>query len=188
MKRRPVGILDACVLIPMPLADTLLRLAEPPAVFQARWSDDILREVTRTLEVRFGKPAGKALYRESAMRWAFAEALVHDYGALIADMQCHVKDRHVLAAAVACGADFLVTFNLKDFPAHCTAGMPVAVIGPSAFLKMLWRLDGETVAARLAEQAAAIGVSMEVLLDRLEKLVPGFVAIVRAAADGKGTS
>jgi hypothetical protein len=32
MKHRPVALLDACVLVPMPLADTLLRLAEPPAV------------------------------------------------------------------------------------------------------------------------------------------------------------
>ena len=39
MKHRPVALLDACVLVPMPLADTPLRLAEPPAVFEPRWSE-----------------------------------------------------------------------------------------------------------------------------------------------------
>jgi hypothetical protein len=30
VKSRPVAVLDACVLVPMPLADTLLRLADRP--------------------------------------------------------------------------------------------------------------------------------------------------------------
>lgn len=55
MKHRPVALLDACVLVPMPLADTLLRLAEPPAIFDTRWSEDILGEMSRTLVRRFAK-------------------------------------------------------------------------------------------------------------------------------------
>jgi hypothetical protein len=47
----------------MPLADTLLRLAEPTALYQARWTSQILGEVTRTLVTRFGKTPEKALYR-----------------------------------------------------------------------------------------------------------------------------
>ncbi len=60
MKRRPVAVLDACVLIPMPVADTLLRLAEPPALYEPRWTNEILAEVTRTLVGRFGKTREKA--------------------------------------------------------------------------------------------------------------------------------
>jgi hypothetical protein len=63
MKHRPVALLDACVLVPMPLADTLLRLAEPPAVFDARWSEDILVEMSRTLVRRFAKTPENARYR-----------------------------------------------------------------------------------------------------------------------------
>ena len=38
-------VLDACVLIPMPLADTLLRLAAGPRLFLPKWSDQIMVEV-----------------------------------------------------------------------------------------------------------------------------------------------
>ena len=42
-------MLDACVLLPMPLSDTLLRMAETPRLYVPKWSDDILQEVTRNL-------------------------------------------------------------------------------------------------------------------------------------------
>src|ERR1700691_147426 len=62
----------------MPVADTLLRLAEPPALYHARWTDQILSEVTRTLVGRFGKTPEKARYREVAMREFFPDAIVDD--------------------------------------------------------------------------------------------------------------
>ena len=42
-------LLDACVLIPMPLADTLLRMAETPRLYLPKWSQPIMDEVTRNL-------------------------------------------------------------------------------------------------------------------------------------------
>jgi hypothetical protein len=42
-------VLDACVLIPMPLADTLLRMAEAPRRYLPGWSQAIMDEVTRNL-------------------------------------------------------------------------------------------------------------------------------------------
>jgi hypothetical protein len=50
---RPV-VLDACVLVPMPLADTLFRLAAGPRLFLPKWSDQIMVEATRTLQETFG--------------------------------------------------------------------------------------------------------------------------------------
>jgi len=41
-------ILDACVLVPAALRDTLLRLALKQ-LFLPRWSDEIIQEVVRTL-------------------------------------------------------------------------------------------------------------------------------------------
>ncbi len=54
-----IVVLDTCVLAPMPLCDTLLRLAEEPALYIPRWSDDILRELRSTL-VRMGYSAAQA--------------------------------------------------------------------------------------------------------------------------------
>jgi hypothetical protein len=41
---------DACVLVPICLCDTLLRLAEDPAMYRPLWSSEILREVGDALE------------------------------------------------------------------------------------------------------------------------------------------
>jgi hypothetical protein len=172
-------VLDACVLVPMPVADTLLRLAEPPGLYEPRWTDEILAEVTRTPIGRFGKAPGKALYRETSMRRFFPDAMVENYQRLVPEMTNHPKDRHVLAAAVASDADYLVTFNLKDFVTPAAAAPKTAVIGPSAFLKQLTIFDRAAVDRRLLEQAAAIDIGLNDLLDRLEGSVPGFISFLR---------
>ena len=59
------AVLDACVLIPMPLADTLLRLAERPRLYSPQWTDMIMREVSRNLVLRFNKTAIQVANRES---------------------------------------------------------------------------------------------------------------------------
>jgi hypothetical protein len=45
-------VLDACVLANFSLCDTLLRLAEPPRLFEPKWTEEIIRETTRTLDRR----------------------------------------------------------------------------------------------------------------------------------------
>lgn len=163
----------------MPVADTLLRLAEPPALYETRWTDQILAEVTRTLILRFGKTPEKARYREAALREFFRDSMVDNYEPLIAEMKNHPKDRHVLAAAVACHADYVVTFNLKDFAVPPASYHNVAAIGPSKFLQQLAVLHGTVVEQRLLEQATAIGIPVSGLLDRLAASVPGFVSLIR---------
>ena|SRR5579872_2440961 len=69
-------VLDACVLAPMPLCDTLLRCAEEPALFRLLWSDTILEEVHRTLNQKFGYSREQCDYRIRKMREAFPEACV----------------------------------------------------------------------------------------------------------------
>jgi hypothetical protein len=131
--------------------------------------------MSRTLVRRFAKTPANARYREAAMRKFFPHALVYGYQPLNSQMGNHPKDRHVLAAALTCKADYLVTFNLRDFPA--TAGDLTTVVGPSAFLKTLWKLDRSAIEARLREQADAIIFSVEELLDRVEQSVPAFVEV-----------
>jgi hypothetical protein len=168
-------VLDACVLIPMPLADTLLRLAGGPRLFLPKWTDQIMAEVSRNLQGNFGVTAEQAAYRESEIRRHFGEAWVEGYEDLIPSMTNHEKDRHVLAAAVRCGAETIVTYNLKDFPRSALAPYSITAQGPSTFLKNLYELDSDAVLHTLDQQAAAIDKSYDYLLDRLRVNVPGFV-------------
>jgi hypothetical protein len=47
-------LLDACVLIPMPMADSLLRMAEEPRLYVPKWPQLIMDEVTRNLIEKWG--------------------------------------------------------------------------------------------------------------------------------------
>jgi len=50
------------------------------------------------------------------MQTAFPEAMVVGYEDLIGAMKNDPEDRHVLAAAVRCGAHAIVSDNKKHFP------------------------------------------------------------------------
>ncbi|PYV78038.1 MAG: PIN domain-containing protein [Acidobacteria bacterium] len=168
-------VLDACVLIPMPLADTLLRLAGGPRLYLPKWTDQIMAEVSRNLQETFGVTAQQAAYRESEIRKYFGEAWVEGYEDLIPSMTNHEKDRHVLAAAVRCGAVTIVTYNLEDFPRVALAPYSITAQGPTTFLKNLYELDRDAVVGALKQQSAAIDKSLDYLLDRLRVNVPAFV-------------
>ena len=59
---RYTAVLDACVLANFTLCDTLLRLAEPPLLFEPKWSGEILGETVRTLEDKLGWPTHLTAY------------------------------------------------------------------------------------------------------------------------------
>ena len=61
-------VLDACVLIPMPLADTLLRMAEAPRLYLPKWSRTIMGEVTQNLIGKWRMAPEKAHRREEELR------------------------------------------------------------------------------------------------------------------------
>ncbi len=159
----------------MPLADTLLRLAGDPRLYLPKWTVQIMAEVSRNLQENFGVTEEQAAYRESEIRKHFGEAWVEGYEDLIPSMTNHEKDRHVLAAAVRCGAETIVTYNLRDFPRPALAAYSITAQGPSTFLKNLYELDPDAVLRTLEEQAAAIDKSFDYLLDRLRVNVPGFI-------------
>jgi predicted nucleic acid-binding protein len=157
---RPV-VLDACVLVGAGLRDTLLRLAEVPALYAPRWSDDILGEVERTLQRRFGKTIEQTRHLTHQLRESFPEACVREYSDLIPNLINHEKDRHVLAAAVRCGAQGIVTFNTRHFPAEAVCRFDIQVIHPDKFLVEQLCQDETLVVARFSEQARNIGRTVE---------------------------
>jgi hypothetical protein len=65
MTGTPLVVLDACALANFSLCDTILRLAEPPRLFEPNWSEEIIRETTRTLELKLGWPKSLIAHFES---------------------------------------------------------------------------------------------------------------------------
>jgi hypothetical protein len=132
-----VAVLDANVLYPMPLCDTLLSVAEDflyPALYLPRWSGDILEETRRNLVADGRCTPAQALRRIQLMSEAFPEASVTDYEALNPSLSNHEGDRHVLAAAIRGGAQYIVTRNIRHFPAGSTEPYGIRAVTPDTFL------------------------------------------------------
>jgi hypothetical protein len=96
--------------------DTLLRIAEPPRLYLPCWFEDMMVEATRTPESKPGVTKEQTAHLVCELRKHFEDAWVDGFELFIPDMANHPKDRQVLAAAVRCGVQAIVTLNLKDFP------------------------------------------------------------------------
>lgn len=126
-------VLDACVLLPMPICDLLLRIADAKE-YRPLWSRTILEEAERNLHTTFNRTAEQAARRVNNMRHHFPDAQVTGYESLIDMMGNDPKDRHVLAAAVRANADLVVTYNLKDFPEEALSPYDISAVHPDVFL------------------------------------------------------
>lgn len=168
-----VAVLDTCVLAPMPLCDTLLRLAEEPALYVPKWSEDILRELRATL-AKMSYTLAQAERRIAAMEAAFEDARVTGYEDLTGSMTNEPKDRHVLAAAVRCGAHAIVTENAKHFSPESRAPYDVDLLTPDDFLIRQFHLNQELLLEKLQDQAAARQIPLAALLTVLGKRASKF--------------
>ncbi|MBI3279415.1 MAG: PIN domain-containing protein [Acidobacteria bacterium] len=163
----PLVVLDACVLAAFSLCDTLLRLAEPPRLYGPKWSEEIIRETTRTLESKLGWPSSLAAYLQAELRAHFGEAWISGYEALIPRMTNEEKDRHVLAAAAHGKAPFIVTFNLRHFGREHLEPWGIRALHPQSFLIEIFRQEQSLVMTKLEQQAADRWRTLRELLDIL---------------------
>lgn len=173
-----IVVLDANVLFPFTLRDTLLRAAALH-FYQVRWSAQILEEMTRNLVSTGTMPYDKAVRLRAIMEREFPEAEVTGYESLIASMPNHEKDRHVVAAAVKSGAQVVTTANLKDF-SELPAGIEAQ--SPDEFLGNLFDLDPDRFVEMLRDQAGDLvnpPITFNKLLDRLAKVAPDTIVAVR---------
>lgn len=177
------AVLDANVLFPFSLRDTLLRLAEAE-LYLPLWSPRILDEMRRNLVGNGMMDEAAAGRLHDIIAAAFEEASVD--GAAIERLEPamtnHTKDRHVLAAAVAGNAEAIVTSNLKDFPAEACEPHSIEAVHPDDFLLILLAKAPGAVRRCVAEQAADLDrppISHGKLLDMLAKSVPKFAAALR---------
>ena len=114
------------------------------------------------------------------MRDHFQEALVTGYEGLIPAMNCHTDDRHVLAAAVRCEADAIVTNNTKDFPTASLEPYGIERLTVDEFLLHQFSLDKALVREKVADLAEVREWDQAMLLQRLSLMAPDFVKLIRA--------
>lgn len=173
-------LLDACVLIPIHLADLLLRLGETD-LYRPLWSAEVLDEVERNLP-KMGVPPHLARKRIDAMRSWFPEAEVSGYEHLLPIMTNHPKDRHVLAAATHAKAKVITTSNLKDFQEAALKPYGVEAVSPDDFLMDLLKRDPDQTIGCVRAQLADLRnppLSPDEFCARLEVNAPTFTRAVR---------
>ena len=73
----------------------------------------------------------------------------------------------------------IVTSNLKHFPQKVLAPYRILVQSPDDFLIHQYHLNPDVVTDKIDTQASAIGQRQSALLDRLEKMSPAFVGLLR---------
>jgi predicted nucleic acid-binding protein len=175
-----VAVLDACVFAPMPVADTLLRLAErDPAFYSPRWSGQILGETRRTL-LKFSYSTAQAERRIDAVQEAFPEAMVTGYEDLVDAMKNDKKDRHVLAVAVRTKADCIVSDNVKHFSPSILEPLGLECLTAEQFFVEQYNLDPDAFIAVLSEQAKGTKRSLAELLAVLARHAPKVAELIRA--------
>jgi predicted nucleic acid-binding protein len=166
-------VLDACVLYPPVLREILLGVAGA-GLFQPIWSDRILEEWARATRKLGPEAEGAARGAAALLTAQFPKARVAAAPGI--EARLHLPDEndiHVLATAVASGADAILTYNAGDFPRHVLAFEGVERRDPDGFLWELWSHYPaevghvlETVRARAA-QLSGNPQALKPLLKRL---------------------
>ena len=127
-------ILDANVLYPQLLRDTLLSLAGAN-LYHARWSATINAEWVRNLAKNKPDIADKLPEVVKLMCASVPDCLVTHYEMLADSIELPDRDdRYVVAAAIVGHADAIVTFNLKDFPRAVLQPYGIEVQHPDEFV------------------------------------------------------
>ena len=174
----PPAIVDSSVLYSRHLRNALV-WHSLEGVFELRWSALILDETRRSLIERnldaYGEERASAVDRvlgrvTSALSSIYPDAEVpaEEIQSLVKQMTNDPKDRHVLAAAVATGSQFVVTANLKDFRPQDTGPHGVEALSADAFLtKLLDEQAVELCSAALANQADFHDWTLKQLLELL---------------------
>ena len=164
-------VFDACVLYPVLLRNVLLQLATTE-LFRARWTEAIHDEWMRSL--RDDKPdisADKINSLRQMIDGSVPDCIVTGYEPLMKGLALpDANDCHVLAAAIRCRAEVIVTANLRDFPEDVLAPLGVRAEHPDEFVLHLIDLAPATVCVAIKAVRSRLRKpphTADELLDRL---------------------
>ena len=147
-----VVIYDACILYSAPLRDLFMRLALTD-LYQAKWTKDIHKEwIASLLKKRPDLTKERLEKTREKMDMHVRDCLVEGYNDLIESIILpDPNDRHVLAAAICTKAQFIVTYNLSDFPSKVTKKYGIEAQHPDLFLRHLLDLAPSMVMRTIQE-------------------------------------
>jgi len=171
--QKPVAVLDACVLYPGLLRGLLVLLTKE-SLFHARWTDQIHDEWISALL------RDRPYLDPERLAWDRARIDGDVEGGLISGFEHWIRsvklpdpdDRHVVAAAIHVNAIWIVTFNLRDFPAENLLQWNLKAIHPDKFMLLLLQLSPEKTISIIAKHRRSLTRppgNREEYLDMLEK-------------------
>jgi PIN domain len=180
----PIVLYDANILYPFHLRNLFVQLGVHHIV-APRWMDAIHDEWIERLVAAGTATRERLLRTRDIMNRVLPQADVRSYEHRIVGLTLPDSgDHHVLAAAIETGAEAIVTFNLRHFPAEYLAPLGLVAKHPDAFLCDLYAADPEAVAA--AVDAARVNLSRtapsaSAFVDALERQrLVGFATRLRA--------
>ena len=181
---RFVVLRDANVLYPFRKRDVLLRFCEA-GLFRVRWTDEIMSEWTQSLLKSRPDLESSVTAQREKITAVFPEALVAGYEHLKSGLKLpDANDLHVLAAAIQCGAQHIITDNIRDFPATALEAYDMEAIEADEFLARtfdLYTSEAMTVLRELrAHYAKPPFTPSEFVLDLTAKGMPKLAARVRS--------
>lgn len=177
----PAVFIDACVLAGAIKRHLVLSLAEAGLIYP-RWSEHVLFETghahARIVSTEPGRDgAGEAAQIVTGLEAAFPEAMVPRAAAeaiIIEARLPDIDDAHVIQAAAAGQAAFILTDNMKDFPRKA--------LSP---LGLYARPTGEFLGSALSKQPKQTRAALMAAADRLDLTPARFqTALQRAQLGG----
>jgi hypothetical protein len=181
------AVYDSCVLYPAPLRDLLIDLAVTD-LFRARWTDAIHDEwIRNVLNDRPDLTQDQLERTRRLMNDHVRDALVVGFESLIPPLMLpDLDDRHVLAAAIRCGADVIVTFNTRHFPGDALRPFGIEARVPDDFLTDQLDLAENVVIAAVKRTRERLKNPPKTVQEYLETLdrqrLPNTVSILRRFA------
>jgi hypothetical protein len=170
-----VAVYDACVLYSNFLRDFMVRLAihgRYQGVLRVKWTGRIHGEWIRAVLRDFPGVERTALLRtRRLMDRHIRGCRVHGYKRWEQRLNLpDPDDRHVVAAALACVADVIVTMNVSDFPASVLSAFGITTATPDVFVVQL--AESGIVASAAADHRASLKrppMTVDAYVDRLRR-------------------
>ncbi len=171
------AVFDACVLHPAPLRDVLLRLALAD-LYKANWThmihEDWINEARMDATEQSADICEEDLRKISAlMDQSVRDSLVTGFEHLIDGLNLpRLRERHVLAAAIRCNADAIVTKNLDNYPQDVLDTYGIETIHPDDFIYLQIDMEPAKCCHVFQQQRTALKapeMSVDIFLNTLLK-------------------